>query len=74
MKYEFGNRMMLEVLEKLIIVARNLLGCYLIVKVSYAIILLITKLMFIGIEFEVFGIASCSYDGLAKPGREIRPI
>ncbi len=33
----------------------------------------ITKLMFIGIEFEVLREASYIYDGPIKPGRETRP-
>ena len=52
-KYEFKNKTVLEVLEKLVIAATNPLVCYLIVKVSYAKALLIIKLMFIGIKFEV---------------------
>ena len=73
MKYEFENRAVLKVPKKLIIMATNLLVCYLIVKVSYAKALLITKLIFIGIEFKVFRKASCTYDNSAKPGRETRP-
>lgn len=72
MKYKFKNRAVLEVPDKLVIVVTNLLICYQIVKVSYVRLLLITKLMFISIEFEVFGKTSWIYDGLAKPGREIR--
>lgn len=71
-EYEFENGTMLKVPEKLIIVATNPLVCYLIVKVSYTRPLLITKLMFIGLEFEVSGEASCTYNGLAKPRRETR--
>ncbi len=72
-EYKFENGVVLEVPEKLVIAGTNPLVCYLIVKVNYARPLLITKLMFIGIEFEVFGEASCSYDGPAKPERETRP-
>lgn len=73
MEYEFENKTVLEVPKKLIIVATNLLVCYLIVKVSYIKLLLITKLIFIGIEFEIFGEISCTYDGPTKPRRETRP-
>ena len=73
MKYEFENKVVLEVSKKLVIAATNPLMCYLIVKVNYAKVLLITKLMFIGIEFEVSREASCTYDGPAKPGRETKP-
>ncbi len=72
-EYEFKNGAVLEVPEKLLITATNPLICYFIVKVSYARPLLITKLMFIGIEFEVPREASCTYDGPTKPGRETRP-
>ncbi len=72
MKYKFKNRVVLEVLEKLVIAATNPLVYYLIVKVSYVRLLLITKLIFIGIEFEVLREASYIYDSLVKPGRETR--
>lgn len=54
MEYEFENKVVLEVVEKLVITVTNLLICYLIVKVSYARPLVIIKLMFISIEFEIF--------------------
>ena len=73
MKYEFENGAVLQVPEKLVIAATNPLVCYLIVEVSYARALLIIELMFIGIEFEVPGEASYTYDGPVKPGRETRP-
>ena len=72
MKYEFKNRVVLEVPEKLFIAATNPLVCYLIVEVSYARALLITKLIFIGIEFDVPREASCTYNDPAKPRRETR--
>lgn len=55
MKYKFENRAVLEVPKKFVIVAINLLVFYLIVEMSYAKSLLITKLMFISIEFELPG-------------------
>lgn len=73
MEYEFENKAVLEVLEKLVIAVTNLLMYYLIVKVSYTRSLLITKLMLIGIKFEVPGEASCTYDNPAKPEKETRP-
>ncbi len=73
MKYEFKNGVILKVSEKLVIAATNPLMCYLIIQVNYAKLLLITKLMFIGIEFEFPREASYTYDGPAKPRREIRP-
>lgn len=63
----------MEVPEKLVIAMTNPLMYYLIVKGSYARLLLITELMFIGIEFEVPGKTRCTYDGSAKPERETRP-
>lgn len=71
-EYKFVNGVVLEMLKKLIITATNLLICNLIIKVSYARLLLITKLIFISIEFEVSGKTSCIYDGPAKLGRETR--
>lgn len=64
---------MLEVPKKLVIAATNQLVYYLIVKVSYARLLLITKLMFMGIEFEVLKEASCTYNGSVKPRKETKP-
>lgn len=73
MEYKFKNEVVLEVLKKLVITAINSLVYYLIVKVSYARLLLITKLIFIGIEFESPGEASYTYDGPAKLGKKTRP-
>lgn len=50
----------------------NLLVYYLIVKVSYARLLLIIKLIFINIEFEVSEEISCTYNSSIKFQREIR--
>lgn len=72
-EYEFKNRAVLEVPEQLIITTTNLLVYYLIIEVSYTRLLLITKLTFICIEFEVSGEISYIYDDLAKPGKEIKP-
>lgn len=73
MKYEFENKVVLEVSEKLIIVATDPLVYYLIANVSYAKPLHIIKLMFIDLKFEVLKEASYTYNGQAKPGREIKP-
>lgn len=62
----------MEVPEKLVIATTNPLVCYLIIKVSYARPLLITKLIFIGIEFKVSGKASCTYNSSAKPRKETK--
>lgn len=51
----------------------NLLIYYLIVKVSYTRLLLITKLIIIAIEFDILRKISCIYNGSAKPRRETRP-
>lgn len=60
-------------LEKLIIIAINLLICYLIIKINYAKLLLITKLIFIDIKFEVSKETNCIYDGFVKPGKKTNP-
>lgn len=72
MEYEFKNGAILKVPKKLVIAVTNPLVFYLIVEVSYVRLLLITKLMFMGIKFEIFGKASYTYNGSAKPGREIK--
>lgn len=69
-EYEFKNRVVFEMPEKLVIVVTNPLVCYLIVKMIYARLLLIIMLMFISIKFEVPGEAIYTYDGPTKPGRE----
>lgn len=73
MQYKFKNEEVLEVSEKLLIAVTNPLVCYLIVEVSYAGLLLITKLIFIDIEFEVSREVSYTYDDSAKLEKEIRP-
>lgn len=52
MKYELKNKIVLEVLKKLIITRINLLVYYLIIKINYAKLLLIIELIFISNEFE----------------------
>lgn len=66
-KYKFENKAMLKISEKLLIAMTNPLVCYLIVQISYIRPLIITKLIFISIEFEVPRKASYIYDGLANP-------
>lgn len=51
----------------------NLLIYYLIVKVNYAKLFLITMLIFISIEFEIFKKVSCTYNGLVKSQKKIKP-
>lgn len=72
MEYKFKNGAVLDVPKILVMIAINPLVCYLIVKVSYTRLLLITKLIFIDIKFEDPGKASCTYDGQAKSERETR--
>lgn len=45
---------------------------YLIIEVNYEASLLITKLIFIYIKFEIPREASYIYNSLTKPGKEIR--
>lgn len=66
MQYKFKNRTILEVLEKFVIAATNLLIHYLIVKVSYTNFLLIIKLIILGIEFKVFKEISFANNKIAK--------
>lgn len=63
MEYKFKNGVVFEIPKILIIIATNPLVCYLIVKVSYTKLLLITKLIFIDIKFEIPGKAGPTYDG-----------
>ena len=72
-QYEFKKRTVLEVLEKLIIVATNPLVWYLIVKVNYTDPLLIIKLIILGIEFKVPRETSFASDNTAKPEGKTRP-
>lgn len=71
-QYKFKNRAVSKLLEKLVIVVTNLLICQLIVKMNYKKLLLIIKLIFVGIEFEIFREANCTYNGLAKPEKKTR--
>lgn len=73
MHYEFENGAVVEVLEKLVIPVTNPLVYYLIVEVSYADPLLITKLIVLGVEFKVPGEVSFASDGTAKPTGKIKP-
>lgn len=72
-QYEFKNGVILEVPKKLGIMVTNPLISYLIVKVCYTKLLLITKLIFIGIKFKVLGEVCYTYGSPTKTGREIRP-
>lgn len=71
-KYKFKNRVILKVPAKHIIATTNMLVYYLIVKVSYVRLLLISKLIFIGVEFEVLRKTSWTYNGPTKLERETR--
>lgn len=59
--------------KKFLIVIINLLICYLIIKISYARLLLITKLIFISIKFEIFRKKSYIYNGSANFKTKIKP-
>lgn len=65
-EYKFENKIVLKISEKLLIAMTNPLVCYLIVQISYTRLLIITKLIFISIEFEVPRKASYTYDDLAN--------
>ena len=55
--------------ENLIIVATNLLVCYLIVEVDYANPFLVSKVIVLSIKFEVPGKTSFANDSPVKPER-----
>lgn len=64
---------MLKVSENFIIATKtNSLLCYLIIEVSNVKPLLIKKLRFIGIEFQVSREVSCIYGSLAKPKKDTK--
>lgn len=70
MQYKFENEVVLKVPKKLMIVATNLQICYLIIKISYANLLLITKLIILGIKFKIFKEISFANDCIAKLRRK----
>lgn len=69
-QYKFKNKIVTEVLEKLVIAVTNLLVCYLIVKVDYANPFLVNKLIVLGIEFHVSGKTSFANNSLVKLKRQ----
>lgn len=73
MQYEFKNRMVAKIPEKLIIVAKNPLICYLIVMVDYANPFLVNKLIILSIKIKVSRKTSFANDSLVKPRRQTRP-
>lgn len=72
MQYEFENRTILEVSEKLTIASTNPQICYLIIEVSYINSLLIIKLIILGIKFEFLREISFASDIIAKSRKKIR--
>lgn len=64
---------MFKMLKKLVIIAINLLVCYLIIKISYFYYLLITKLIVLGIEFKVFKKTSLANNSIIKLEKVIEP-
>lgn len=70
-QYKFKNKQVLELLKTLIIAILNLLICYLIFKKSYIKLLLIIKLLFIGIKFEILKKTSYIYNNSAKTNKKI---
>ena len=69
MQYEFENKVETEVPKKLVIAVTNSLVCYLIVEVDYANPFLVTKLIVLGIKFEVSRKTDLSNDSPIKPGK-----
>ena len=66
MQYKFENRAVAEVSEKLVIAAANPLMRYLIVEVDYANLFLVSKLIILGIKFEVPRKTSLANNSQAK--------
>lgn len=52
---------------------RNLLICYVIVKVRYRKLLLIHEFIIIDIQFEILGKKNYTYDDLSNTRKKIRP-
>lgn len=69
MQYEFKNKALMEVTKNLVIAATNLLVCYLIARVDYANSFLVSKLIILGIKFEVPRETNFANDSQAKLGR-----
>lgn len=69
MQYKFENRAVTKVPKKLVIAATNLLVCYLIVEINYADPFLVSKLIVLGIKFEVSRETNFINDNPAKPGK-----
>lgn len=67
------NKVVLEMPKKLIIAVTNPLVCYLIIGVNYTRLLLINKLIFINIKFEISRETSYTYNDLTKSRKKIRP-
>lgn len=72
-QYEFKNKAVAEIPEKLEIAATNPLVWYLIVKIDYGNLFVVNKLIVFGIKFEVSGETNFVNDSPAKPRRQTRP-
>lgn len=68
MQDESKNGALTEVTNKLIIAATTLLVCYLIVEVDYADSFLVSKLIILGIKFEIPRETNFANDSQAKLG------
>lgn len=68
-QYKLENEIVTKVPEKLVIATIKPLVCYLIVKVDYVNLFLISKLMVLGIKFEVSKQICFANDSPAKPRR-----
>lgn len=72
MQYEFKNGAVLKIPEKFVIIAINLWVCYLIVNIGDIKLLPISKLMVIGIEFEILRKKRFAYSGIVKSYKKIK--
>lgn len=71
-QYEFKNEIVMEMPEKFVIAMTNPLICYLIAKIDYTILFMVSKLIILGIKFEVLGETNFANNSPAKPGRQTK--
>lgn len=72
MQYKFKNEAVSKMPKKLVIIAINLLVCYLIVKINYIDLLLITKMIILYVEFKVLRETSFASNNIAKPAKKTK--
>lgn len=71
MQFEFEYGIISEMPKKLVIIATNLIICYLIIKISNNKSVLITRLISLGIRYQIFFNTNSFDNSLIKLKREI---